>query len=344
MANSLMYGWGIDISNAPGFKKAAALQNYKSGQRMLARYAELAAHTTAYEGYTNTISERTMREGLLWYPLVAIFNVGDQWINLPANPGGRGFNPQGNFGDCYAYGKNGQVFHIMCHMPGEDESAFLRRTPGIATGADYEGYCIRANDACYPLINTVIFYSEQIADLLSALANVTPLMHHPINFQVGQKQRATALKWWKELDQNIPFLFSPPASDSSGRLMQVAPVNLLANGDLVKPTVELLDWFDQRCLAEIGVENMGSQVDKKGENLTLSEVNGTDTVTNMVVENQINLINNQIDELGINKIPGLESFKCVRGHRNEFTDLSGMDADERDTMADESADDYGSDE
>lgn len=336
MANSFMYGWGIDISNAPQFKRAAALQNFRSGQRTFARYAELAAHTTKYEGLTETMSERTMREGLLWYPLVAIFKVGDNWVNLPAVPGGRGFNAQGNFGDCYAYGKNGQVYHVQCHMQGEDETEFLKRTPGIATGIDYEGYCIRANDSCTPMIETVLFYSEQIADLLSALANCTPLMHHPINFQVSQKQRATAIKWYKELDNNLPFLFTPPTTDAGGHVMNVEPVNLLANGDIVKPTVELLDWFDNRCLTEIGVKNMGSQVDKKGENLTMSEVNGTDTVTSLVVENQVNLINQQIEELHINEEEGLEEFKCMRGYDdgNNF-DLSGMDGDERDTMADE---------
>lgn len=335
MANSFMYGWGIDISNAPSFKKAAALQNFRSGRRCFARYSELAAHTTSYEGYTETISERTMREGLLWYPLVTIFRVGDTWINLPAVPGGRGFNAQGNFGDCFAYGKNGRVYHVNLHIPGEDENAFLSRTPGPETPGEYEGYAIRANDSCTPMIDTVIFYSEQIADLLSAVANCTPLLHHPIDFQVSQKQRTTALKWFKELDSNIPIMFTPLAEDG-GSLMNVAPVNLLANGDIIKPTIEALDWFDQRCLTEIGVKNMGSQVDKKGENLLTDEVNGTDTVTSLVVKNQVNLINLQIKEQGINKITGLENFRCVNEMEkiNNAFDIQRVDREERDTMDD----------
>lgn len=292
----------------------------------------------SFTGLTETMSERSMREGLLWYPIVAIFKVGDNWVNLPAVPGGRGFNAQGNFGDGYAYGKNGQVYHIAFHMQGEDETAFLKRTPGVATGAYYEGYAIRARDNCAPLINTVIFYSEQIADLMSALANCTPLMHHPIALQANQKQRATAIKWYKEMEQNIPFIFTPPVNDSSGRLFQAEPVNLLANGDIVKPTVELLDWFNNQCLTEIGVTNMGSQVDKKGENLTTDEIHGTDEVTNIVVDNQVNLINQQIKELHINEIEGLENFRAQRGHEDGTNDTGEMDGDERDDMADNTSD------
>lgn len=343
MANPMMYGWGIDISNAPSFKKAMSIQNFKAGQRTFARYSELAAHTIAFEGLTDTMDERCLREGFLWYPLVAIFKVGDKWINLPAVPGGRGFNAQGNFGDVYAYGKNGTVYHIMCHMRGEDESAFLSRTPGVAAGVDYEGYCLRAADNCFPLIDTVIFYSSQVADLMSAIANCTPLMHHPIQLQASQKQRATALKWYKELDENAPFIFTPPVSDSSGRLMSAEPVNLLQGGDIVKPTMELIDWLDQRCLMEIGIENAGTQVDKKGENLTTSEVTATDTVTAMVTQNRIDLINQQIKDLHINEIPGLEDFCCVKGHKYNV-DISGMDRDEWDTVANDDTGDSESDE
>lgn len=335
MANSFMYGWGIDISNAPSFKKAAALQNFRSGQMALNRYAELAAHTLSFEGLTDTMSERTMREGLLWYPLVCIFKVGDSWINLPAVPGGRGFNAQGNFGDCFAYGKNGRVYHVNLHMQGEDETSFLSRTPGPKTPGEYFGYAIRARDSCTPMIETVIFYSEQIADLLSALANCTPILHHPINFSVSQKQRATALKWYKELDSNIPFTFMPRV-DESGNSFDASPVNMLKDGDIIKPTIELLDWFDQRCLTEIGIKNMGSQVDKKGENLISDEVNGTDTVTSLVVKNQVDLINQQIEELKMNELEGLENFRCVNNMEamNAFN-VQSMDSGERDAVADD---------
>lgn len=338
MANGLMNGWGIDISNSPSFKKAAAIASIRTGARVFARYANLASMTLDFEGLTNTMSNRAMREGLLWYPIVAVFKVGDSWINLPAVPGGRGFNAQGNFGDGFAYGKNGRVYHVTFKMPGEDEADFLKRTPGPETPGEYRGYCLRANDACMPLIDTVLYYSEQIADLLGAISGVTPLLHHPINFQCTQRQRASAIKWYKELEANLPFMFTPyETPDNTRASFHAEPVNLLANSDIIKPTVELIDWFDNRCLTEIGIANIGSQVDKKGENLTEDEIHGTDAVTSLIVQNQVDLINQQIDEMHINEEPGLEEFRCIaRRYANDtIDDVRSVDQYEREPMADE---------
>lgn len=340
--NSFISGWGIDLTNAPGFKKATALQNMRSAQVTFARYATLASRIIKFEGVTDTCSDRVFREGFLWYPTVSIFKVGDNYVNLPSVPGGRGFNAQGEFGDGYAYAKNGQVYHINYKMPGEDETSFLARTPGPETPGEYRGVVLRANDMCYPLINTVIYYTEKIADMFAAIGNSSKLLKTPLLVQCDQKQRATFIKWYKELEANFPFIIMPRGSinnNASRSSISIEPFNVSANGDIIKPAVELIDWYDQRCLMELGIKNAGTQVDKKGENLTSDEVNSSDVVTNLVVDNMVNTINEQIERMGVHEMPGLENLKCVRGDINGASDIRGVLSEQSESLADQSAGD-----
>lgn len=350
MANKLMYsqnpltgGWSINITKSPAYKQAIAMQMWKTQMNTFLRYVNLAVPRIAFDGMTKTMSERCAQETIVWYPLIALFKVGDSWVNLPAVPGGRGFNPEGNIADGYAYGRNGQVFHVSFKMPGENESSFLARTPGPNVKGEYKGYCLRANSSCYPIVETIVQNVEQIADLLQALKDCTWLLHHPINFSCDPKQRATALKWYKDVDNHMPFTFTPvPMDDTSRRPFSAEVVNLIGGTDTIKQIVETIDWWDQRTLTQIGIKNMGSQVDKKGENLTMAEVNGTDTVTYMTIQDQVNLINKQIDEMGINEEPGLENFRAKRGDEiNGNDDLRSMDGSEPGDVAGESTGDNG---
>lgn len=304
--------WGIDIQNSPSYKDVTKFQNIRSAVNTFARYCNIASHRFEFEGCPETISERVLREGLLWYPCISFWTVGDSTVAMPSVPGGSGFNAYGDLGDGFAYAKNGKVYKINYDIPGGDTVRILNETVGPRVSAEYSGRYIRANDLMFPFINTVIFYTEQVADTLRAIENARILLKHPIGLYTTEAQKKNWEKWYNELKENQPIMFINKNKPADGHEPDKAEVvNLVEGGDIIKPASEVLDWFENRFLAECGVGNIGSQVDKKGENLISDEVHGSDAVTNMVTEGLVEYINNELEKQGIREMPGCENLKCV---------------------------------
>lgn len=305
--------WGIDISQAPSYKRAAAINEAQIGLNTLYRFSNIGAHLVDFEGAPETVDTRVVRQSILWYPITVFFVVGDSTLCLPGLPTGRGWNVQGNFGSACAVGLNGHTYQIRLQLPGSDKAPILDQTSGIQDyDFDYDGVCIRANDNCFPFINVVLKYTEWIAYLLQSLDIAKFYTRHPVNFTCTPKQRATAIKWFKETDDGIPVTFTPSTAANNGAITrQVEAVNLLQGGDVLKPTMEMIDWLEQRFYMEAGVENMGSQVDKKGENMINAEVNASDEITNIIRQGMVDYINDQLEKMGVRKLPGMENFRCV---------------------------------
>lgn len=321
------YLFGIDIYNAPSYKDVTKFQNMRASMVTFARYCNMASHRYEFEGCPPTISERVLRESLLWYPTVSFWEVGDSTIALPSVPGGRGFNAYGDLGDGFAYGKNGEVYHVNYEIAGADEAKILDKTTGQKIQLKYTGKYIRENDLMFPFINTVIFYTEQVADTLRAIENSRILLKHPIGLYTTEAQKKTWEKWYNELNENQPVLFINKNKPTDGHEPDKAEViNLVEGGDIVKPASEVLDWFEQRFLAECGIGNVGSQVDKKGENLISDEVHSSDDVTNMITQGLVDYINNQLEVQGIHELAGCEGLKAVP--RKEDTDDEDIQRDD----------------
>lgn len=128
-------------------------------------------------------------------------------------------------------------------------------------------------------------------------------------------------KWYKAIDENQPVLFINKNRPKDGREPDKAEVvNLVDGGDIVKPASEVVDWFEQRFLAECGIGNVGSQVDKKGENLIRAEVHSSDDVTEMITTGLVDYINNQLESSGVLEMPGCENLRCIPRKRDDNND------------------------
>lgn len=341
MFNYFTGGWSISITKAPSFKKAAEIQQIRAARVVLSRYINLALNRIDFEGLPDTISGRVLRESFLWYPLTCFFTVGETPIALPAVPGGKGWNPYGDFGNAYAFARNGRNYMIATEMQGDELSSFLRQTVAeYPIDAAFNGCIIRCNDNCDPFINTVLFYVEQVADLLRALEVQRILLKHPIGIGTTQKQRATALKYLHDIDENLPFTLLNQTSNGTV-IEQAQVINLMQGGDVIKPTMEAIDWWENRYFAECGVQNAGSQVDKKGENLTTAELSTTKAVTSAVINIAVDFYNKQLETSGVLDLPGCENIRCVPGKAVDYEtdDISGMDDEEPGDMGSDTAGD-----
>lgn len=308
----------VDLSNSPAYDKLAYMENKRAAITTFARYVNIAAHRYGFDGVPDTMSERVIRESLLWYPITSFFTIGDNTFCLPAVPAGRWYNAYGNFGDGFAYARNGKVYHINFDMPGAQDARFLNQTVGPKIDGDFKGVCIRENDTCIPFIYTVLFYVEQVADTIRGLENARFLLKHPVGVWTTPEQKKTWERYFKRVDENMPYVFFNKNKPQDGRQPDEAEViNFLKDGDIIKPTIEMVDWWEQRFLAECGVGNMGSQVDKKGENMIDAEVHSSDDVTNMITSGLVDYINNQLEESGVHDMPGCENLTCVERKQDE---------------------------
>lgn len=311
MAYDSLIWWGIDVGNAPSYKEATKFRNTLAEITTFSRYANIGSHRYEFEGVPEWMDERSIRESLLWYPLTAFFVVGDQTVCLPAVPGGQGYNAQGAFADGFAYAKNGKVYHLNFDMIGSDNPV-IRQTPGPKVDAEFTGVCIRENDLCLPFINRVIYHTDMVADALRAFDNQRNLLKHPIGIYTTQEQKNTWQRWFKQLDDNEPVIFfNKNKPRNGGEPDKAEVVDLVGDHDFIKPTTEYVDWIDARFFAECGIQNGGQSMDKKGENLLNAEVHSADDVTSMVTQGLVDYINNQIKAQGVNKLPGMENFRCV---------------------------------
>lgn len=345
MFNYFTDAWGIRITKSPGFKNAAALQEYRAARVVFSRYMKLALNRVSFEGVPPTISERVLRESLLWYPLTVFFKVGDSTIALPAVPGGRGWNAYGDFADAYAFAKNGKCFLISTALPGTDDSSFLKKTVAeYPVDAAYQGCIVRCSDDCRPFIETVMLYTEQVADLIRALEVQRTLLKHPIGIGTTQKQRASALKLFHDIDENLPIVLLNQTA--TGTILNDAQVvSFMQGGDVIKPAMESLDWWENRYFAECGVSNAGSQVDKKGENLTTAELSTTEPVTNAVIQILVDYYNQQLETSGVRKLPGCGHLVCKPGRSVSYETDRVQEVDRREPadMAGDTTRDIGPD-
>lgn len=341
MFNYFLNGSFINIQKSPSFKKAADLQNYQAARVVFSRYLNLALNRIDFEGLPPTISSRVLRESYLWYPLTCFFTVGYSTVALPAVPGGRGWNAYGDFGNAYSFAKNGHCYMISTEMQGAELTAFLTKTVAeYPINAAYHGAIIRCNDNCDPFINTVIFYANQVSDLIRALEVQRTLLKHPIGIGTTVKQRASVLKNLHDIDENLPFLLLNQTSNGT-TLEQAQAINLMQGGDVIKPTMEAIDWWENRFFAESGISNAGSQVDKKGENLTTAELSTTEPVTSAVVRIAVNFYNQQLKASGVLDLPGCGNIRCVPGKAVDYgkiDNLQSMDGSKPQDMAGDPAD------
>lgn len=309
--------WNIDIKNSSAYGVYATCKNKKMFTDIFCRNANLAAFRYDVEGLPDTMRDRVIKQGHLWYQGVCYFvldDAPDTAFALPAVAGGLGFNMYGDLGDCYAFGMNGDVFHIRLDIRGADNSRQLARMQGgispYRITAEGHGVFVRENYMLYPFINTTIFYSEQIADTMRAMENSRYWLKHPVGMSGTEKERATWEKYRKAVDDNLPYIWIYDTETRAVRPSDhVQPQNMNDATDFTRPATEVIDWYEQQYWRECGIQNMGGQIDKKGENLVNAEVSHTDDYTALKTQMLLETLNSQLDE--VHKLPGCENIRYV---------------------------------
>lgn len=276
-------------------KKLAKYKNIRSFQNVFARLVNDALQRYSFKNLPETISERVLKEALLWRASAIFFEKND---NLLCLPGGatENFNVYGDTKYGYVWGRNGFNEKIELYIPGSDESSFLSDTMNGKGSKNYKGVFVRENRILFPFMEYCIEYAEAISDSMRTLDIVRANLKQPFIIVAEESTIGTVKKFMDSRANNEEYIVS------SG-VFPVDKIKLLpidTNSTSLKDTTDLIEWYYNKFSELCGV-NSNANPDKKAE-ITSLEINANNEITDVQSDKVIDCLEEHIDI--VNKIFG----------------------------------------
>ena len=273
-----------------------------------------------FNGLPDTVSERVVKQSLLWYGSVCFFEKDGSLMALPCAPNGAGFNVYGDVGSVWVYSRNG-VFNksVDTYIHGSDELAFLKKTSGTAPSSRLKGVVVWENETRYPFINQTIFFSEAISDSMRTLDVCRKNIKNPYVVVAEESVVPTVQEYFKKRDNNEEYIVSSGIFPAD----KVKVLPLVTNSDNLNSITALIEWYESKYRELCGIDN-NAQIDKKGENLIQAEVSINDEYTSLKVDNVVKYIQEGLDD--VNKIFNTNITVEANGQEQEVEE-NGTDED-----------------
>lgn len=305
-------------------KKLATYKNNIMFQNVFSRYVQDALRRYEFDGLPETISERVLKQSLLWYGGVTIFEKEGSLLALPSVPTGDGFNIYGEPSKVWVFARNGQFNdEVNVYIHGSDELVFLRKgMTGNYGSKNPKGVYIWENAIRYPFINQVIFYARSVSDTMRTLDVCRVNIKNPYIVVAEESAVNTVKQYFANRDNNEEFIIS------SG-IFSPEKVNLLpiaSNGENLNACTSLIEWYENQFKMLCGIEN-NAQMDKKGENLISDEVEVNEEYTELNVDKSIEYIEKGLED--VNKLFGVNiSVKKIEGVKKDVKDNARNQSDD----------------
>lgn len=289
-------------------KSRTKLNKFKNEQLFITTFMRLfneALNRYKITGLPDTCNERVILESLILYGCATFFNYEGNVLSLPSAPSGRGWNVYGDPLSAWVYSRNG-LFNkeIDLFVKGGDNSALIKRGMSGQISGNPVGCMVWESQNRYPFLNTIIFYAEAITDTLRTIDVNRLWLKHPFIPVCEESLIPTVKKLFNDYNNNQDFL---PVSTGILDVDKFDLKNLDVSPDAIKSAIELCEWYESKFREQCGVK-ANSQVDKKGENLTSTEINVNEEYTDGKDNSIVEYINTQLDF--VNEMLGT-SMKCI---------------------------------
>lgn len=261
-----------------------------------------ALHRYYIENLPYTCSQRVILQSLLWYGNVVFFEKEGALLALPGAPSGAGYNVNGDPGSSWVWGRNGRLNEeIALYLPGEDISLYLKKTSGD-TGLinKKKGVIVWENSTRYPFVNSVVMYSQKIADSMRTLDTMRKNLKNPFIIACTESEIKSVNEFLEKRDNNEDVIALDIQGIDISKAVQILPIAQQA-GSLSECT-QLIEWYESKFREICGI-NANSQQDKKGENLIEAELSVNDEYQEQSLDETIAYIQEGLDN--VNKIFGL---------------------------------------
>lgn len=308
----------IDTTKGMTQKKLAEFKNNRVFQNEFTRNVHDALNRYTFDGLPDTVSERVLKEALLFYGYAFFYEKDGSLLCLPGMPDGSGMNVYGDFGGAYIYGANGYNERISVFLPGSDENSFLKQTlQGSVTG---RGVMIRENQLMFPFINYAMYYAERQADTLRKIEVAQSNAATPyIIVCRDSAMKNTIIAAMQDRDRNMPVILTSGVFQTDS--IELMPFDI--SSDAIKTMSETYDWYSAHFRELCGTKNC-TNIDKKGENLLNAEININDEYTDSQDDNTIQVIQTGLDD--VNKLFGanIKVKSTKEEERSSYDDIQGI--------------------
>lgn len=211
---------------------------------------------------SDTLSKRVIIESFIWYGNVCFFNYQGGVVSLPATMDGANLTIYGESRKCFVYSRNGKVNkNIKCYFEGQLLSTVDKDT----------GVVIWLNSTRTPLIETVIFYAQQIADSFRTLSVMRKRLKMPIIIQGDESQSTSIQNFFTQYQSNEELIHL----DTGFLDVDKTKITTVSADADTAQIVQLIDWYESKYRENIGIQSNGN-IDKKGENVIQDEIHVND--------------------------------------------------------------------
>lgn len=285
----------------------AKFKNRIEFQNAFARLVEKGLSRYNFEGLPDTVSDRVLKQALLYHGSICFFDKDGSVLALPACPTSD-LTLYGDFKSCFCYGRNGYNIRVPLYVPGADEAPVLNK--GVINGTpEPKGVFVRENKIVYPFINYCIAYAEKIADTMRTIDVMRHNSKRPYIVVAEEQVVPTVKKFFDTRDDNVDYVISTGIFPTE----KVKVLEVPNNAAGMKACTDLVEWymndFDNLC----GF-NSNSNPDKK-ERLLVDEVNANNESTEAGVDSMMDYLQSQLDL--VNEYLGT-SIKVVEARDKEY--------------------------
>lgn len=313
--------WLIDITKSKSYSKIAKLRNNVAFMSELMREIDMWMHAFSIKGVPDSGSERVIKESILWYGGYVPFREkdSDAVLTLPGTPDGSGLNMYADYAGAHVFGANGFTERVPLLLPGSDKSNALQQMQGRSIQEEEpRGVLVRANDAMFPFINYIYAYAEAISDTMRSLDVARQHIKMPYIIVAKQALIPTIIEQMEKVRNNEDTIIS------SGNF-PVDSINVLPLTGIpesINAASTLIDWYKQQFREMTSYDNLGGQVDKKGENLVTAEITYNQQATDASMDGMIEWLNDGHNYA--NALFGTQ-LKAVRNNDISDDDITGDD-------------------
>ena len=303
----------IGFGGAPSTrKKLTKMQNCITTQNIFFRNMEISTNRYGILGLPESCRERVVLQSLFAYGCVCFFEYKGTLLALPAAPSGKGWNVNGDPLSAWVYSKNGAFNEeIDLYIHGGYNSGIMTvGAMGTVTKQNPKGVMVWENLSRIPMIREAIWHAERIADTLRTLDIDRKWLKRPF-IPVGEDSIIPSIvKMLKSIEENDELI---PVDTG---VMDIEKFNMLPvdiGSDTINSVVSLCEWYENKYRELNGIQS-NSQIDKKGENLVVAEVNVNNQYTNLALDKILPVIEEGLDD--VNKMFGT-SLKVERRQKKE---------------------------
>ena len=276
-------------------KKIAQYENSRTFIMILMRLIDMALdYRYRFENLPETMDERVIKQALLFYGNVTLFDLDGVPIALPSAPDGKAYDVYGNAGSSFVFSKNGRINFSVPLNYKYTNSILSDKKLLLGSKTDNSevsnGVVIWERKTRMPFIWTVIYYAERIADTLRTLDLDRRWMKRPFIPRCEESEGKSFDESLKAFMNNEDFSISLKSRNLDKT--DIFTVDLAP--ELITHVTQLVEWYENQFKILCGIDS-NSQVDKKGENLISDEINIDEMYGDMHIDSVVEYMNEQLE-------------------------------------------------